>query len=59
MYPKHVAKEFCGEWWVFIYFNEDFSALNEKCESQIDAELKSAQKNVELYTEMKNKENQK
>lgn len=56
MYPKYVAKNHFGQWWVFIYLAEDFSALNEKCESEIDAEILSAQKNVALYTEMKNKQ---
>lgn len=56
MYPRCEAKLFCGEWWVFFYAKEGLSVLVEKKNTQLEAELAAAEKNVRIYSDMLAKE---
>lgn len=52
MFPKYVAKLYCGEWFIWFYAVEHLSVLVERKNSQLEAELGAAERNVQLYTRL-------
>jgi hypothetical protein len=52
MYPRFVAKLSCNIWYTWFYAEEHLSVLVKPHNTQLEAELDAAERNVKLYSGM-------